>query len=213
MSEPTIAIVTPWLDHPELADDYLAAVAVRRPDDQLLVIDNGSREPVPFAALRLGENVGFAKASNIGLQVATTDAVLFLNNDVVMTSPWWLEDIRAVLEPGCLVGTLRYDRHGDVDGQKLPYLDGWCLAGMRDDLLSLAGFDETFTEPAYYSDNDLCLRARASGMALRERRVGLEHLTSATTGPWDDPAKLAAVAANMPRYATRARQLLSLVPA
>ncbi|MCR4339228.1 MAG: glycosyltransferase, partial [Gemmatimonadaceae bacterium] len=131
---PTTAIVTPWVDHPELVEDYMAAVA-DGPPDELLVIDNGSTPPLDFAAVRFEENRGFTAASNAGLAAARTDAVLFLNNDVVMTRPGWLDMIRDALEPGVLIGArLRYDRHGDVDGQPLPYLDGWCLAGMTADL-------------------------------------------------------------------------------
>lgn len=207
---PSVAIVTPWLNHQDLYADFNAAVSDGAPDE-VLVIDNGSVPPLGFAALRLTENRGFSAACNVGLRAARTDAVVFLNNDVVMTRSGWLDRIRAALEPGVLVGAcMRYDRHGDVDGHALPYLDGWCLAGMTADLRELGGFDESYAEPAYYSDNDLCLRARAAGMALREVRVGLRHLTGVTAGPADDPAKLRAVELNFPRFEARARELLGV---
>lgn len=209
----TIAIVSPWLDHLELAADYVAAVNDALPDE-LLVIDNGSIPPIDFAAIRLDENVGFSAACNIGLAAATSDAVLFLNNDIVMTRTGWLNRIRAALEPGVLVGAwLRYERHGEVDGEPFPYLDGWCLAGMTDDLRELGGFDEGYMEPAYYSDNDLCLRARAAGMMLREVPVGLRHLIGVTAGPADDPVKMRVIELNQARFVERARQLLPPVPA
>jgi glycosyltransferase involved in cell wall biosynthesis len=211
---PSVAVVTPWLDHPELADDYLQAVSYRRADDELLVVDNASKPRLEFAAICARSNLGFCAASNVGLYAAETDAVLFLNNDVAATRGDWLARIRAALEPGVLAGAmLRYDAHGDVDGHRLPYLDGWCLAGMRADLLDLGGFDQEYVEPAYYSDNDLCLRARAAGMTLREVKVGLRHKVGQTAGPADDPLKLAAVAANQPRFLARARELLEGVAA
>jgi len=203
----TIAIVTPWLDHPELLDDYAAAVRCRSHRDQLIVVDNGSSPAVGLPGVRLDRNVGFAAACNLGLQEAATDAVLFLNNDVLMTRSDWLARIRDAVEPGVLVGAeLRYDPHGTVDGEPLPYLDGWCLAGMRDDLAELGGFDESFDEPAYYSDNDLCLRARAAGMSLREVRVGLQHKLNVTAGHTAEVS--AATVANRARFAERARDLL-----
>ena len=104
--------------------------------------------------------------------------------------------------------SLRYDAHADVDGQSLPYLDGWCLAGMRQDLLSLGGFDETLEEPAYYSDNLLCLEARAAGMTLREVPIGLHHKFNATAGPATTPQVRQATEANRARYVARARELL-----
>jgi GT2 family glycosyltransferase len=163
----------------ELADDYWAAL--RHQDCSVIVVDNASDPPLPNA-WRLDRNSGFSHASNVGLELARTDAVLFLNNDIAMRYPDWLQRIREALEPGVLVGpALRHDLHAWVDGEPYPYLDGWCLAGMRQDLLELGGFDESFEEPSYYSDNELCFRARIAGMSLREVRSGLWHKGGRTT--------------------------------
>jgi GT2 family glycosyltransferase len=91
----------------------------------------------------------------------------------------------------------------------MPYLDGWCLAGMRDDLWEIGGFDEDFDPPAYFEDNDLCLRARMAGMTLREVRVPLHHIRNATMKP-DDPRVRAATLANRERFMARAREALTL---
>jgi GT2 family glycosyltransferase len=180
-SSPSISVVTPWHNHPELAPDFYDAMTALRTTDELLVVDNGSTPPLANA-LRLEENMGFSPASNRGLFAAKSEAVLFLNNDIYATDREWLEKIRGELEPGVLVGAkLRFDQHGNVGGESLPYLDGWCLAGMRDDLLELGGFDETYEEPSYYSDNDLCFRARLEGMTLREVRCGIHHKGGATS--------------------------------
>jgi GT2 family glycosyltransferase len=174
-SSPSISVVTPWHNHPELAPEYKHATSVLRTTDELIVVDNGSTPPLG-GAIRLEENMGFSPACNRGLFAAKSEAVLFLNNDIWATDSEWLEKIRGELEPGVLVGAkLRFDQHGNVNGESLPYLDGWCLAGMRDNLLELGGFDETYEEPAYYSDNDLCFRARLQGMSLREVRCGIHH--------------------------------------
>ncbi len=205
----SVAIVTPWFNHPELADDYLAAVSVRSLQDELIVVDNASDEPVPFAAVRLDDNRGFSGGSNAGLHAATTDIVVFLNNDIAATDPLWLERVRAAVQPGVLAGALlRHDLHGAVDGHPLPYLDGWCLAGMRADLLAIGGFDETFDEPAYYSDNDLCLRARADGMTLREVDTGLRHKGGRTSEPGVNAWAHTATRLNRERFQARARELL-----
>lgn len=206
----TISVVSPWLNHLELAEDYFAAVLPELAEgDVVLVVDNGSDPPLPFGTLTPGENLGFVGGSNLGLEAADTDAVLFLNNDIALERPGgWLAEIKASLEPGVLVGCLRSDAHADCDGHRLPYLDGWCLAGMRDDLLALGGFDEGLLEPAYYSDNLLCLEARAAGMTLREVRPGIRHKLNATAGPARDPRVREATAANRDRYLARARELL-----
>lgn len=193
----------------ELADDYFEAVLPELEDgDVCIVIDDASEPPLAFGTFRLGESKGFCGASNAGLQAAEAEAVLFLNNDIRLGLRGWLDEIRRRLEPGVLCGVLRTGMHTVVDGHHMPYLDGWCLAGMRDDLLRLGGFDETLEEPAYFSDNLLCLEARAAGMTLREVRVGLEHKENSTAGPaWDERVR-AATNANKARYVARARELL-----
>ena len=205
-----IAVVTPWLNHLELADAYLEAVLPEaKVGDELLVVDNASDPPLDFAALRSESNLGFVGGCNLGLHGAHTDAVLFLNNDVELVRRGWFEEIRQALEPGVLVGPLRDDYHASVDGRSLPYIDGWCLAGMRDDLLALGGFDSDLEEPAYYSDNLLCLEARASGMTLRDLKPGLRHLENVTAGHSSTPSVMQASQWNRERYVARVRELLT----
>jgi GT2 family glycosyltransferase len=204
-----ITVVTPWLGHPELAEGFTAAVAPEiRQGDDVIVVDNGDAPELPFRSVRPTENLGYARGSNCGLLLAKTHAVLFLNNDIALKWGGWLQTIRAALEPGVLVGPLNAGKHAAVDGMAFPYIDGWCLAGMRADLTKLGGFDETLMEPAYYSDNLLCLEARAAGMSLREVRPGLVHKLNATAGPATGAEVSAASAANRARYIARARELL-----
>jgi len=207
----TIAIVTPWTDHLELADDYFEAVLPEmEPGDENIIVDNGSEPPLRFACSPSpGANLGFCGGSNYGLRLATADAVLFLNNDIVVEATGWLSNVREALEPGVLVGPLRDGLHAHVDGQSIPYIDGWCLAGMREDLLALGGFNETLTEPAYYSDNLLCLEAKAAGMELRNLNVGLRHLQNRTAGTQWEPSVQAASSDNRARYQARARDVLA----
>lgn len=214
----TITVVTPWYNHPELADAYVEAMKGLAPRDECIVVDGSdfdARE-VEEQLLRSNrisisassENLGFTRGSNYGLEHAATGAVLFLNNDIRTNGPGWVERIREALEPGVLVGAqLRYDRHADVDGQNLPYLDGWCLAGMRGDLEELGGFEEELEDPGYFSDNLLCLRARAAGMSLREVNTGLVHLNGVTSGASRGVDHSASTLANYEYYAREARSL------
>lgn len=203
----TITIVTPWHNHPEFAEDYWRAVRYSGCD--ALVIDNGSDPPLPNAH-RLDTNTGFSYASNVGLGLARTEAVLFLNNDIKPVDPNWCDGLRGALEPGVLVGAkIRHDVHGNVDGMALPYLDGWCLAGMRDDLLELGGWDESYDEPSYYGDNDLCFRARLAGMTLREVPVGLVHKGGGTSQA--NGYLLPSTVANKKRFERSVREALVAV--
>jgi len=200
-----ITVVTPWHNQRELADDYYAAIQAGQPTE-VIVVDNGSDPPLNWPGIRLDDNTGFCHACNVGLRAAATDAVLFLNNDVGDAKPGWLDAIREGVAPGVLVGPYRNDWHTQVDGEVVPYLDGWCLAGMREDLLELGGFDETLAEPAYYSDNLLCLEARAAGFTLREVRVELQHKTSVTAKTMSEDVDSASKA-NRARYTSRVREL------
>jgi O-antigen biosynthesis protein len=202
----SVAVVTPWHNHPELQDEYDRAIGFGPRPDELIVVDNGSTPPLEFAAIRNQENLGFCRACNQGLDAAVSTIVVFLNNDVTVTEVGWLDELCDAVEPGVLAGArLRTDPHATVDGVVYPYLDGWCLAGRRDDLQDLGGFDTSLDEPAYYSDNLLCLEARARGFALREARVGLIHITGATGSPDTD----AATRANQQRYQRRVRALVT----
>lgn len=204
----SITIVTPWKNkRAELERDYFAAI--RCANTEHVIVDDGSDPALPNG-LR-PHSPGFAPACNTGLRAAQTDAVLFLNNDIVAHARDWIEPIRDLLEPGVLVGAdLINSPHGAVDGQPMPYLDGWCLAGMTADLRELGGFDETFDEPSYYGDNDLCFRARLAGMTLKEARVPLEHLRNRTTGGSASAQVRSASTANRARFEQRVRDALGV---
>jgi GT2 family glycosyltransferase len=180
----TIAICTAWQNHLELAADYFAAVETATPD-QLVIVDDGSDPALEFAALRLDEPAGFCGANNAGLALVETEHVLFLNNDVAMLRPDWLDEIRELIEPGVIVAPLRFEpQYCDVDGTIYPYADGWCLGITTEDARRLGGWDELYDEagPAYFSDTVFSFHARMNGMRLREAHPGLLHQGGRTGG-------------------------------
>lgn len=233
----SVTIVTPWLDCRELIPDYVRAMelAPLYAGDKVWIMDNDSeisesglrcslfseedaRSESPdriYEVIRVvgpdWEDIerGYVSACNAGIKRATTDAVLFLNNDIKAQAPW-LEPLRKCLGPGRLVGAnLLTLPHARVNGRPVSYLDGWCLAGMRDDLLELGGFDDGYEEPAYYSDNDLCLRARAAGFKLVAVPIPLVHLGNYTSR-LNVERRNKASAKNRERYLKRAEELLCL---
>jgi GT2 family glycosyltransferase len=205
----TVAVVTPWINHLELRAEYDRAIQLGPPPDELIIVDNGSDQPLEFAAIWNDENQGFCKACNQGLHAAASDVIVFLNNDIVATEAGWLDELVDAVEPSVLAGArIRTDQHTVVDGVVYPYIDGWCLAGRRDDLLYLGGFDTSLEEPAYYSDNLLCLEARARGFNLRQADTGLLHLVGGS-GPTDTSNQTAATRANHQRYQRRVRALVT----
>ena len=79
-------------------------VATLRPRDQVVVVDNGSRDGTAAGLRRYpwievitnAENRGFAPACNQGAAAARHDVVVFLNNDTVVP-PRWLDGLVAPL--------------------------------------------------------------------------------------------------------------------
>lgn len=208
MSRPTVALVTPWQGHLDLAPDYFAAVEPEKPD-QLIVVDDASDPPLTFAALRLDTPGGFCTASNAGLALVETEHVVFLNNDVKATRKEWLDDVLDAISPGVVVGPLRFEPHGAVDGVPYPYVDGWCLGMTTEDARSLGGWDELYdvAGPGYFSDNALSFRARAAGMRLREVVPGLHH-KGGSTGGVDRARFEVALRANGDLFAEQVREVV-----
>lgn len=206
----SVTVVTPWRDARELIDGYVNAINIVRPD-RVLICDTGSSPPLRadefHHSVWVEVAAGFVESCNLGLDETDTDAVVFLNNDIRATGDW-LAPILRQLRPGVLVGAqLRTDPHGDVDGRPFAYLDGWCLAGMREDLLELGGMDDRLVEPAYYSDNLLCLKAKRAGMKLVAVDTPLEHIGNYTSRR-DPEARSRASEHNRAIYIEEARKAM-----
>jgi GT2 family glycosyltransferase len=170
---------------------------------EIILLDNGSMSPSMLRYLehmsgRRGFEVvacpgefNFARICNIGARHASGDYLLFLNNDVEVQSPAWLEKMIELADNpqiGVVGATLLYPdgtlQHAGIEqtangawqhahrGRKLADIDfhqtrcvsavsGACLMMRRDRFFELGGFDERF--PITHNDVDLCLRARRRG--------------------------------------------------
>jgi len=203
----SIAIVTPWRDHPELVEEFFSAIEVGKPD-QLIVVDDGSSPALGFAAHRLDTPSGFCAASNAGLALVECEAVVFLNNDIAALRESCLQEYRDRIQSGVIIGPLRYDAHGNVDGVQYPYVDGWAMGMTTADARRLGGWDETYDQagPAYFSDNAFSFQARMNGMTLRELRPGLRHKGGQTGGRGE--AFENAIRTNQPLFARQVHDAL-----
>lgn len=194
----SLTVVTAWQGCHELAPAYWRAMeAGLHPDDRVLVIDNGSSPPLandylqsagtvlPAYAtfLRSEVNLGFNAANNAGLERVDTEAVAFLNNDISLGAAGWATVLRKHLRPGVLVGASLKLNH--ATGTPIPYLEGWCVAGMTQDLRDLGGWSGDFEEPAYFGDVLLSWQAKRAGMKLVQADVPLSHLGNYTTRKQD----------------------------
>ncbi|WP_336820139.1 glycosyltransferase [Bacillus subtilis] len=168
---------------------------------EIIVVDNGSSDGTCDYLKHLSSikvifnktNKGFAKACNQGLEVATGDNILFLNNDTVVTSQW-LEPMIKLLYQDDKIGmvgpvsnyvsgpqqiSVDYtsleeiehfsQRHGMEHRGKsraVLRLVGFCLLVKKEVLDKIGGFDERF-EGGSFEDDDLCLRALQEGYQLK----------------------------------------------
>lgn len=171
---------------------------------QVIVVDNGSTDKTPnyvrglprVTLIENGENLGYAKAVNIGIQAADADAdIVLLNNDVELMELDWLERLTATAHAAPDVGVLgvkivRDDGTLQHCGAYLPVDTMWGqqLGGGEVDIGQYPGVRECesvvfacvyikrstidqvglLSEDffAYFEDTDYCLRAKLAGLKV-----------------------------------------------
>lgn len=166
---------------------------------EIIVIDNGSTDgTVEFCLLHqikvvyLPQNSGFPIASNFGLLMAEGDAIVLLNNDVIVSENW-LSNMLKVLYSNSNIGIVgpktnrtngkqkarvkyaginqfhaiskKWNIYNRAKWKSVHRIVGLCFLFKRE-LLERVGFlDERFS-PGYYEDDDYCYRARKAGYKL-----------------------------------------------
>jgi len=150
-----------------------------------------------FAAVRMPENVGFAKGCNAGARVASGDLLFFLNNDTTLT-PGWLPPLREAMADARVgaAGPLLLYPDGTVQhcgiyispfntvGHLYEHLPGTFAAARKNhplqaitgaaimlrkgEFADCGGFHEEYRNG--FEDIDLCFALRARGLKLRVKR-------------------------------------------
>lgn len=162
------SIVVPWWDHSELLELWEQNLTYL-PNTEIIFIDNGSNSTARIALqnfsnrhniilIRNEENRGFAAANNQGLEIATGEYILHLNNDVeVVTNP--IEYICSLAAEGMAGAGFVQNEIGEV------YVEGWALCIKRSILQALGGWCEDYG-PGYWDDVDLCHRIKLAGYPI-----------------------------------------------
>ncbi|WP_420000981.1 glycosyltransferase [Bacillus subtilis] len=168
---------------------------------EVIVIDNGShdgtrdylKQITSIKAIFNKTNEGFAKACNQGLEVASGDNILFLNNDTVVTNQW-LEPMIKLLYQDDKIGMVgpvsnyvsgpqqvpvNYTKVEEIEDFSRLYclqqrgrskavlrLVGFCLLVKKKVLDQVGGFDERFVGGSF-EDDDLSLRVLQAGYQLK----------------------------------------------
>ncbi len=163
---------------------------------EIIVVDNGSsdgtvdfcrQEQISF--ISLSSNMGFPVACNKGMKLASSDALLLLNNDVIVSKNW-LKNMHRCLysrKDIAIVGPLTNYASGkqqiempytnleemsvqlnEPDSTKWQQVDrivGLCLLFKRELMERIGLLDERFS-PGHYEDDDYCMRARNAGYRI-----------------------------------------------
>jgi GT2 family glycosyltransferase/SAM-dependent methyltransferase len=196
-----ISVVIPVWNQLDYTRQCLGSLLRTLPEEaQIVVIDNGSGDSTPQYLDALArrwpglqvignvENLGWVKAVNQGLEAATGESVILLNNDTICPEGWLEPLLRALWTEGVgLAGPLSnnvsgpqqvapgYQTEGELEGwawdlmqanrgrlADCPRLVGFCLAVRREVVAQIGGLDERFGI-GMYDDDDLCRRAQRAG--------------------------------------------------
>ncbi len=162
------------------------------------------------------EEYSFGGMNNFGASKAKGEFLLFLNDDVEVVSPNWLEGFLSLglLESTGVVGgklllsdgkiqdcgglvwkngnAWNYGRNNIPDDPGLnyvrdvDYISGSCLFVRKEIFDKVGGFDRKF-DPAYWEDTDLCFSIRKLGyQILYQPLVSLIHYEGSTQGTSTD---------------------------
>lgn len=197
-------IVLPVHDAHDCLADCLAALDACSPDADVIVVDDASTDPriAPLLdawcdasparqCVRLGANVGFVGAANLGAGRARGDIVL-LNSDTVVTPGWLVALARCLASDDGIASATPWTNNGEIVSLPafcqpnpvpadpdavaaaiasagpprypvLPTAVGFCMAISRRAIDRVGLFDaETFGR-GYGEENDFSLRAAAAG--------------------------------------------------
>jgi len=120
----SVTIIIPFRDRYELLRNVLTSLRrTSYTNFQIQLVDNGSREKrivrflervqqrQRYRVMHCDEPFNFSRLCNLGAAAASSDLLLFLNNDVEVLSPSWLDDmlrLAALPEVGVVGATLLY---------------------------------------------------------------------------------------------------------
>ena len=143
------------------------------PDMELVVIDNGSKEPYPTAPHihRIPEMVCYSAAINKGVEIASNSWILLLNNDVRCNGSF--EDAVKGLDDKTLYARQIITEKGHV------WFGAWLLLMSRKSYSMIGGWDENF-QMAGFDDTDFAVRAKAIGIETKPIDLPFTHLWGRT---------------------------------
>ncbi len=114
---------------------------------------------LPLEIIETPENLGFLRASNLGLKSAVEDNVILISTDVRVYKD--IVEFMKLSQPQYVVGgkLLDFNTGWNAIGEKIyPYLEGWLLGATKETWTTLGYFDEIYA-PNDYEDLDFSTKA------------------------------------------------------
>lgn len=169
------------------------------------------------------QNIGWLKATNIGLTIADSEYVCLLNNDVIC-GPNWLKNCIYYLHNFQEVGLVNprgnersennlacniniYANFLEIKNKhkftEIPHCTGFCMLAKKDLFKKIGLLDEIYS-PGYYEDNDLSMRARSIGLkCIQADDSFVFHIGSQSFGKIPSKTKSKLIEKNKAIYETR----------
>jgi O-antigen biosynthesis protein len=221
---PSIDIIIPTRDRIELVRQCIDAIEEKTtyPNYDIIILDNDSKEPeslayfdeTKYAVVPCPGPFNYAKIVNRGVNHSTADYVVTLNNDTIVVTPDWLEQMISLcsLADVGIVGACLLDQAGHKEHESIviaPYpqhlrtdsnyahVDYFSLAVRdvaavtgavqmvnREFWQSLGGMDEQLK--VVMNDVDICLRSQMEGQyVVYTPNVKLFHHVGSSRGDLD----------------------------
>ena len=203
MTASTLAAVIPTFErHQTLVETIEHVLALQPPADEVVVMDQSPHHP-PEVERRLGElaasrriqwlrmpEPSIPRAMNLGLRTASTDLVLFLDDDVVPVRDLVARHVAGHAEAGVVAVAGQVLQPGEepepLAGARFAFRSslpqhveevmGGNVSVRRTAALECGGFDENFVQVAYRFEADFCRRIRALGSIAFEPTASIRHL-------------------------------------
>lgn len=206
-----ISIIIPTYNNVQLLEDCLSSLKKYVSVEEIIIVDNGSKEYSIKTILdnliyvRFPENTGFSHACNTGAKIASGNYYLFLNNDTIASSDFVSPMIESFTTGVGAVGgkllfpngdiqhagvDLMFDHSGQLHGVEyrqeraagfVTAVTGACMAVRKSAFWEAGGFDEKYWNGN--EDVDLCMTLHKNNWkTYYEPRSVLTHLVS-QSGP------------------------------
>lgn len=194
MKSPVLSIIivsfnTKALTEQTIKSIFDSLVSLKKSEIEILVIDNGSKDGSPsyldkifenkIKIIKNEENLGFAKANNLGVKLAEGKYVLLLNSDTIVQKSA-LENLLACIERSpnrgmVAASLLNKDGSYQPQGGALPNLwsvSSWWLWPVP----GIAPGSDHYQDPRPLGEVDFALRGWVGGTALLMKRSVYEAI-------------------------------------